>query len=83
MCIKIKQLSNVTCRSLDLCIHGLIHSASVIEFVSDFYSFIFFVGFYLCYSSLYFNSIRKLVVFISLNRLLVKLHQLLYQICYF
>lgn len=78
MCINIKQLSNVTCRSLDLCIHGLIHSASLIGLVSDFYSFIFFLGFYLCYSSFYFNSIRKLVVCIWLNRFVGKLHQLLY-----
>lgn len=28
-------------------IHGYIHSAPFVGFVSDFYSFIFFVGFYL------------------------------------
>lgn len=75
---KKKQLSNVSCRSSDSCIHGFIHSAPFVGFVSDFYSFIFFVGFYLFLLSLYFNSTWKLVIVYIIDLVVGELHQLLY-----
>lgn len=64
-----KQLSNVSCRSSDF-----IHSAPFIGFVSDFYSFIFFVGFYLFFLSLYFNSTWELGMVYIIELVVGELH---------
>lgn len=91
MCInrrKKKQLSNVTCRSLDSCIHGFIHSAQLVGFV--FLIFTCFVCRFLLVSLFLYILIqtekkKKKKGYVYIIDLPVgKLHQLLYsKLCNF
>lgn len=58
-------------------IHGYIHSAPFVGFVSDFYSFIFFVGFYLFILYILIQPENWFFVYI-IELVVGKLHQLLY-----